>query len=65
VATLKAPVARHSGRHGAARSVVRVKAGETLGQIASRHGVSLTRLKRANGLTSNRVYAGQRLRIPA
>ncbi len=47
----------------AARTVV-VRAGDTLSEIAERNGVTLTQLKRANGLKSNRVQSGQRLKIP-
>jgi membrane-bound lytic murein transglycosylase D len=67
VAALKPPSARRGAKapRGPARAVVVVRAGETLGQIASRHGVSLTSLKRANGLSTSRIHAGQRLRIPA
>jgi LysM repeat protein len=42
-----------------------VKPGETLSEIADRHGVSLTRLMQANGITNpNLVVAGQSLRLP-
>jgi membrane-bound lytic murein transglycosylase D len=41
-----------------------VRRGETLSQIASRHGTSATRLARLNGISKNtRVRAGQRLRV--
>ncbi|MFQ6014778.1 MAG: LysM peptidoglycan-binding domain-containing protein [Anaerolineae bacterium] len=43
-----------------------VRRGETLYQIAVRYGVSMTAIVQANGLRSaNRIYAGQRLTIPA
>lgn len=41
-----------------------VQAGETLGSIASRYGISLTALKQANSLTGDIIYIGQALRIP-
>lgn len=41
----------------------RVRKGETLGSIARRYQVSVTALKRANGLRSNRILAGKQLRI--
>ncbi len=41
-----------------------VRRGETLSQIASRHGVSLTSLKTANRLRSSQLQVGQVLRIP-
>ena len=42
-----------------------VKAGETLSGIAQKYGVGLTSLKNINGLKSNTIKAGQKLRIPA
>ncbi|MCS6843982.1 MAG: LysM peptidoglycan-binding domain-containing protein [Caldilineales bacterium] len=51
---------------GAARGVHVVRAGETLSSIAARYGVSASALARANGISNpNRIYVGQRLRIPA
>ena len=42
-----------------------VKPGETLSEIADRHGVSLNRLMQANGITNpNMVVAGQKLVLP-
>ncbi len=41
-----------------------VKAGNTLFSIAKWHGVTVSALKAANGLTSNTIYVGQRLSIP-
>jgi LysM repeat protein len=47
------------------RAVV-VRAGQTLGQIASAHGVSVDQLVRLNHLADpNRIYVGQRLRLRA
>ena len=46
-----------------ARTVV-VRAGDTLSEIADRNGITVTALKRANGLQSDRVRTGQRLKIP-
>ncbi|MEY4746292.1 MAG: hypothetical protein RLZZ442_884 [Cyanobacteriota bacterium] len=49
----------------AALANVVVKPGETLSEIADRHGISLTRLMQANGITNpNLVVAGQSLRLP-
>jgi len=42
-----------------------VRAGDTLSDIASAYNVSVSSLKRANGLRSSRIYAGKELRIPA
>ncbi|MGE5179385.1 MAG: transglycosylase SLT domain-containing protein [Bacteroidota bacterium] len=53
---------RHRGRNSGSLHVVR--RGETLSQIASRHGTSTTRLARLNGLPKNaRIHAGQRIRV--
>jgi len=41
----------------------KVTAGETLGTIASRYGVSVSEIKRINGLSSTRIYVGQRLKV--
>lgn len=40
-----------------------VRAGETLGGIASRYGVSQAQLIAANGITEGRIYVGQGLRL--
>ena len=42
----------------------RVRRGDSLIKIAKRYGVSVKTLKRINGLRSNRIYVGQRLKIP-
>jgi LysM repeat protein len=42
----------------------RVGRGDTLWRISQRHGVSVSRLKQANGLRSSRLRAGQTLSIP-
>ncbi len=68
VASFDPPRSRKSARAGAGgptKRVVIVKAGETLGGIASRNGTTVTRLMRANGLSTSRIRAGQRLKIPA
>ncbi len=46
------------------RKTHKVVRGDTLGSIAARHGVTLTALKLANGLRSDRIFAGQVLIIP-
>lgn len=43
----------------------RIRRGDTLGDIAQRHGVSVTQLKKANDLRSTRIRAGRTLVIPA
>lgn len=42
-----------------------VRAGETLSEIAARHGVTVEALRKLNKLSSTRVTTGQRLRLPA
>ena len=42
-----------------------VLSGETLSSIANRYGVTVTRLKRSNRLTSNTLHIGDKLEIPA
>lgn len=57
---------KHSKRYRYRRSgsLHVVRRGETLSQIASRHGTSTTRLARLNGFSKNsRVRAGQRIRV--
>lgn len=42
-----------------------VKKGDTLGKIASTHGTTVAAIKSANGLKSDNINAGQKLKIPA
>ena len=42
-----------------------VKSGDTLSTVAERYNVSVTKLKRANRLTSNMLRVGDRLEIPS
>lgn len=41
----------------------KVKRGETLYRIAMRHGTTVNKLKRLNGIRSNRIKTGSRLRL--
>lgn len=41
-----------------------VKKGESLYSIASAQGISVSQLKQMNGLSADRIYAGQKLTIP-
>ncbi len=41
-----------------------VLSGDSLSVLATRYGVSVAALKQLNGLRDNRIYVGQRLRIP-
>ena len=46
------------------RSLYRVAKGDTLWRIASRNDTSVTAVKQANGLRSNRIFVGQILKLP-
>lgn len=41
----------------------KVRSGETLGNIASRYGTTVSQLMRMNGLQSTNIYVGQRLKV--
>lgn len=41
----------------------KVRKGDTIGQIAERYHVSIAELKKWNGLKSNKIFAGQNLRV--
>lgn len=57
--------ARSSGSAAASEGKVhRVRSGDTLSEIARRYGTTVSKLRSANGLTSNRLRIGQELRIP-
>lgn len=58
--------ARNASASGSqATKRIRVGRGETLWQIAQRNGISVASLKKANGLRSGSVKAGQLLSIPS
>lgn len=40
-----------------------VKKGDTLSKIASKHGISVSTLKKRNGLKSDKIHVGQKLKI--
>lgn len=42
----------------------RIRNGDVLGSIADKYGVTITQLKKANGLRSNLIRAGRTLKIP-
>lgn len=70
IANLRAPVGRKatvSASKGkvSSRATHTVRKGETLSEIASQHGVSVSALRRANGIKGSVVRAGQRLKLPA
>ena len=45
------------------RIVYRVKNGDYLGRIASRHRCTVAQIKQWNGLTSNNIQVGQKLKV--
>lgn len=49
----------------APRDDYRVQRGDTLIDIARQHGTTVTALRRANGLRSDRIHPGQELSLPA
>lgn len=66
IANLKVKLpAKKKAAVGPSRGTHVVRSGETLSTIAKRHGVSVTALKRANGMSTTRIRVGQRLRLPA
>ncbi len=61
--TYVTPERKESSRNGGTTHTVR--AGDTLSDIASDYNVSVSALKRENGLRSSRIYPGKELRVPA
>jgi len=51
-------------RRTSVRATYRVREGDSLWTIARRHGVSVARIKEANGLSSSRLAVGQKIVIP-
>lgn len=45
------------------RKTHRVRSGQNLSTIARRYGTSVQKLKSMNGLSSNRIYVGQKLKV--
>jgi membrane-bound lytic murein transglycosylase D len=41
----------------------KVRRGDTLSEIADRHNLTITKLKKLNGLRSSRLQPGQRLKV--
>ncbi|MCW2777105.1 MAG: Peptidoglycan-binding LysM [Frankiales bacterium] len=47
-----------------APSFIRVRSGDTLSEIAQRHGTSVAQLRALNGLQGNGIFAGELLKVP-
>ncbi len=64
--TYSKPAGRSGGRGARVGSgdTYRVRAGDTLSRIAAMHGTTVARLRAANGLRTDALSIGQRLRIP-
>lgn len=58
------PARSSGGAAGSGGKVHRVQSGDTLSEIARRYGTTVSKLRSANGLTSNRLRIGQELKIP-
>jgi len=41
-----------------------VKSRDTLTQIARTHGTTVTAIRQVNGMTTDRIYVGQKLKLP-
>ncbi len=72
IAVFPSPYARYVTRQMASRAnttrrpgVYTVRRGDTLSEIAQRHGTSTRALRQTNGLSSTRIYPGQALTLPA
>ena len=52
-----------SGGSGQSKTTYRVVSGDTLGEIAAKHGVTLSQLRQWNGIRGSRIRVGQRLNI--
>ncbi|MFC6255334.1 LysM peptidoglycan-binding domain-containing protein [Secundilactobacillus hailunensis] len=63
--TTKAGVARHvaTSKTTASASTYKVKSGDTLNKVSARYGMTASQLKAINHLTTNVIYAGQKLTI--
>lgn len=57
-------VSGSSSKGDVALAKYRVRGGDSLWEIAKRHGTSVDRLKRANGMSSSRLKPGMMLEIP-
>ncbi len=61
---IKVKPAKGKKRKGGSYRYHRIRKGESLSTIAHKYGTTVSKLKRANRLRSNRIRAGRRLKIP-
>ena len=54
---------RNNRKNSQASSYHRVRRGETLTSIATKHGTTVSKIKKLNGLKSDRIREGQRLKV--
>jgi membrane-bound lytic murein transglycosylase D len=54
---------RSSRKHSQSSSYHKVRRGETLSSIAAKHGTTISKIKKLNGLCSDRIREGQRLKV--
>ena len=64
-ASVKAPAAAKAAKYTGATKEYVVKNGDSLGKIAHGNGTNIRTLKEINGLKTDRVYIGQKLKVPA
>lgn len=64
VASQTAPIVAPSKKPVSDLSIYTVSSGDTLNRVAYKHGVSVSALQAANGLTNANIRIGQRLQIP-
>lgn len=57
--------AQQTKQKAAAATTHKLKSGDTLSSLAKKYGVSIADIKKANGMTSDRLRAGESLKIPA
>ena len=62
-APIERPAPRTASAGSSKSAYYKVRRGDTLSKIARRHGVSVARLRSWNGLRSDRIVTGQRLRV--
>ena len=54
---------RNSGRSTSGGGYYTVRRGDTLYKIASKHGISVSTLKKRNGLKNDKIHEGQKLKV--